>query len=179
MTQGSPARLRDNNQSEFFLQRLVFQSWGRVYISEIQAEGFRCFSAEAPLCLRLQRGLNVLVGPNDAGKTAIIDAPRYVLWTRGDDYVRKHAHQPDARVDKLVECQHSETLSSETNKKSVREAPPLSFCLRKTVSSTCRPARPWVLILCWSPVMNCRYALFVKQPGMDNFPFVAPPRLEI
>ncbi len=30
----------------------------------------------------------MLVGPNDAGKTAIIDAPRHVLWTRGDDFVR-------------------------------------------------------------------------------------------
>jgi len=41
-----------------------------------------------PLTLRLRRGLNILVGPNDAGKTAVIDAPRFLLWTRGDDYLR-------------------------------------------------------------------------------------------
>ena len=59
-----------------------------VYISEVYAAGFRCFSADAPLKLILRRGLNILVGPNDSGKTAVIDAPRYLLWTRGDDFIR-------------------------------------------------------------------------------------------
>jgi putative ATP-dependent endonuclease of OLD family len=59
-----------------------------VYISHLFASGFRCFSATEPLDLQLRAGLNILAGPNDAGKTAIIDAPRFVLWTRGDDYVR-------------------------------------------------------------------------------------------
>ncbi len=59
-----------------------------MYISEIYAKGFRCFASDAPLILKLQRGLNILAGPNDSGKTAIIDAPRRVLWTRGDDYSR-------------------------------------------------------------------------------------------
>ena len=34
----------------------------------------------------------MLVGPNDAGKSAIIDAARYILWTRGDDYIRPDEH---------------------------------------------------------------------------------------
>ena len=59
-----------------------------MYVSEIHASGFRCFGPENPLTLSLRRGLYILVGPNDSGKTAIIDAPRYVLWTRGDDFVR-------------------------------------------------------------------------------------------
>lgn len=59
-----------------------------MHVSEIAAHGFRCFSAERPLALQLNPGLNIIVGPNDAGKTAIIDAPRHVLWTRGDDFVR-------------------------------------------------------------------------------------------
>lgn len=59
-----------------------------MYISEIAASGFRCFSAAQPLALSLSPGLNIIVGPNDAGKTAVIDAPRHVLWTRGDDFVR-------------------------------------------------------------------------------------------
>lgn len=59
-----------------------------MYISEVYAAGFRCFSVEKPLSLKLRRGLNILAGPNDSGKTAVIDAPRYLLWTRGDDYVR-------------------------------------------------------------------------------------------
>lgn len=59
-----------------------------MYISEIYANGFRCFDTTSPLRLKLSPGLNILVGPNDAGKSAIIDAARYVLWTRGDDYIR-------------------------------------------------------------------------------------------
>ena len=59
-----------------------------MYISEIYASGFRCFNPAAPLHLNLSRGLNILVGPNDAGKSAIVDAARYVLWTRGDDFIR-------------------------------------------------------------------------------------------
>lgn len=59
-----------------------------MYISEIFASGFRCFADATPLQLELNPGLNIIVGPNDAGKTAIIDAPRHVLWTRGDDFVR-------------------------------------------------------------------------------------------
>lgn len=59
-----------------------------MFISEIYASGFRCFGIESPLQLRLRRGLNILVGPNDAGKTNLIDVPRYLLWTRGDEYLR-------------------------------------------------------------------------------------------
>lgn len=63
-----------------------------MFISEIYASGFRCFGAMRPLNLQLSPGLNILVGPNDAGKSAIIDAARYVLWTRGDDYIRPDEH---------------------------------------------------------------------------------------
>lgn len=68
-----------------------------MYISEIFASGFRCFAPSTPLRLALSPGLNILVGPNDAGKTAIVDTVRYVLWTRGDDYVRPDLH--DFHVD--------------------------------------------------------------------------------
>ena len=59
-----------------------------MFISEIFAQGFRCFEPASPLQLKLTPGLNILVGPNDAGKSAIIDAVRYALWTRGDGYLR-------------------------------------------------------------------------------------------
>lgn len=68
-----------------------------MYLSEILAGGFRCFAQTVPLRLALSQGLNILVGPNDAGKSAIIDAVRYVLWSRGDDYVRPDLH--DFHVD--------------------------------------------------------------------------------
>lgn len=68
------------------------QVGGALYISEIYASGFRCFDPKAPLELKLSPGLNILVGPNDSGKSAIIDSARYALWTRGDDYIRPDEH---------------------------------------------------------------------------------------
>ncbi len=81
-----------------------------MHVSEIHASGFRCFGPETPLSLKLQRGLNILVGPNDSGKTAIIDAPRFVLWTRGDDFLRLepgdfHVKPDGTRVNELfIRC---------------------------------------------------------------------------
>jgi len=75
-----------------------------VYISEIYASGFRCFDPAAPLQLKLSPGLNILVGPNDAGKSAIIDAARYVLWTRGDEYIRPDEHDFHVSADGTRGC---------------------------------------------------------------------------
>jgi len=60
----------------------------KMYVSELYASGFRRFGPDSPLTLNLRRGLNVLVGPNDFGKTAVIDAPGHVLQTSGDDFLR-------------------------------------------------------------------------------------------
>lgn len=62
-----------------------------MYVSRISAVNFRVFGDRASgkhLDLQLNRGLNVLVGENDAGKTSIIDAMRYVLLTTSNDYIR-------------------------------------------------------------------------------------------
>lgn len=78
-----------------------------MYVSEIHAAGFRCFGTEIPLTLRLRRGLNILVGANDSGKTAVVDIPRFVLWTRGDDFLRLerddfHVRPDGTRVNELL-----------------------------------------------------------------------------
>ena len=59
-----------------------------MLLTEVYAEGFRCFSAESPLDLRLRKGMNVFVGENESGKTAIIDAIRLALGVRSEDYLR-------------------------------------------------------------------------------------------
>jgi putative ATP-dependent endonuclease of OLD family len=53
-----------------------------MYLSEINIKNFRLFES---LDLNLNRGLNVLVGENDAGKTALVDAIRYALGTNSND----------------------------------------------------------------------------------------------
>jgi putative ATP-dependent endonuclease of OLD family len=51
-----------------------------MFIAELKIENFRAFGEEKKaLVLPLKRGLKALVGENDAGKTAIVDALRLVL----------------------------------------------------------------------------------------------------
>lgn len=60
-----------------------------MYIAEIRIENFRLFgAADKALVLPLTPGLTALVGENDAGKTAVIDALRLVLGTRDQDVLR-------------------------------------------------------------------------------------------
>lgn len=59
-----------------------------MYISQVVIENFRVFgSGDDKLVLPLQPGLTALVGENDTGKTAIVDALRFVLGTRGQFYI--------------------------------------------------------------------------------------------
>ncbi|MBS4698666.1 MULTISPECIES: ATP-dependent endonuclease [Aeromonas] len=48
-----------------------------MYLSELRAQGFRCFDDEFKI--QLTEGLNVIVGENGAGKTAIISAIRQLF----------------------------------------------------------------------------------------------------
>lgn len=74
-----------------------------MYLHGIRASGFRGFGGtetSPALDLMLNRGLNVLIGENDAGKTTIIDAVRLLLWTTSYENVRLqesdfHAHGTD------------------------------------------------------------------------------------
>lgn len=58
-----------------------------MYLSELFIENYRIFGkGEKALHITLNRGLNVFVGENDSGKTAVIDAIRHLLWTTSMDY---------------------------------------------------------------------------------------------
>jgi len=66
-----------------------------VYLSNIKFWNFRKFGAESEidlakphLDLNLTKGVNVIIGENDSGKTAIIDAVKLVLKTHSYDYIR-------------------------------------------------------------------------------------------
>lgn len=57
-----------------------------MYLQEVQIENFRCFGTLQTI--NLSKGLNVLVGQNDSGKTAIIDAIRLVMGTTDQSWYR-------------------------------------------------------------------------------------------
>lgn len=64
-----------------------------MYLAEVEIENFRCFGGgESKLVLPLTAGFTAVVGENDTGKTAVIDALRFVLGTRDQEYSRIEDH---------------------------------------------------------------------------------------
>lgn len=67
-----------------------------MYLSELKLWNFRRYgvdvddieSAAPALSVNFHEGVNVLIGENDSGKTAIIDAIRYVLHTKSGESIR-------------------------------------------------------------------------------------------
>ena len=60
-----------------------------MHLSEITVENFRCFGEGAHrFHMPLRPGLTALVGENDAGKTAVIDALRFALGTTDQEWYR-------------------------------------------------------------------------------------------
>lgn len=79
-----------------------------MYLKRIRAQNFRVFgdgNGAPVLDWELSPGLNILVGENDAGKTAVIDAIRQVLWTTSYESVRLFEHdfhiEGNSRADTL------------------------------------------------------------------------------
>lgn len=66
-----------------------------MYLSELKLWNFRKYgikeeefeNSEPGLVVQFNPGLNVLIGENDSGKTAIVDAIRYVLGTHSREWV--------------------------------------------------------------------------------------------
>lgn len=56
-----------------------------MYLSEIKLKNFRKYTE---LAVPFNRGLNVLIGENDSGKTAIIDAIKLVLKTHAYEWIK-------------------------------------------------------------------------------------------
>jgi putative ATP-dependent endonuclease of OLD family len=57
-----------------------------MHLSELTIEGFRRIES---LNVKFRPGLNVLVGPNNVGKTAVVDALRALLYATQEGAHRK------------------------------------------------------------------------------------------
>lgn len=90
-----------------------------MYLSELKLWNFRKYGikggadfdqSEPGISMRFHEGVNVIIGENDSGKTAIIDAIRYVLHTKSGEYIyvdEKDFFQPKGgkRTSKMkIEC---------------------------------------------------------------------------
>ncbi|MCK4268943.1 MAG: AAA family ATPase, partial [Methanogenium sp.] len=56
-----------------------------MYLSNLKISNFRCYD-EIGININIKSGLTVFVGENDSGKTAIIDAIRFVLGTSDQEW---------------------------------------------------------------------------------------------
>ena len=62
-----------------------------MIVSELDLYNFRRFKSEngkPGLHVTFHKGLNALIGENDSGKTAVIDALKLVLLTQSNEYIR-------------------------------------------------------------------------------------------
>lgn len=62
-----------------------------MIISELKIYNFRQFKSvngDPGLNITFHKGLNALIGENDSGKTAVIDALKLVLLTQSNEYIR-------------------------------------------------------------------------------------------
>ncbi|WP_431286758.1 ATP-dependent nuclease [Roseateles chitinivorans] len=83
-----------------------------MHLQRIRAENFRAFGdgKNSPqLDWTLSPGLNILVGENDAGKTAVIDAIRHILWTTSYEFIRLfeqdfHVHGEERAQSMFIEA---------------------------------------------------------------------------
>ncbi len=79
-----------------------------MYLSELTIENFRSFGkGDNKFYLLLRKGVTALVGENDSGKTAIIDALRFVLGTTDQEWYRledSDFHELDTSKEILIVC---------------------------------------------------------------------------
>ncbi|MDR5000434.1 ATP-dependent nuclease [Brevibacillus parabrevis] len=80
-----------------------------MFLSEVRITNFRKFgqgtNGEPGLVLVLNKGLNVIIGENDAGKTTVIDAIKFVLLTQSREYSRLEKEDFHGTSNELkIEC---------------------------------------------------------------------------
>lgn len=71
-----------------------------MHLSKLTIKNFRQFGAGEPVfSVHFHQGVTALVGENDVGKTAVIDAIRHVLLTRDMEFMRLQVEDFHIQVD--------------------------------------------------------------------------------
>lgn len=86
-----------------------------MFLSEVTIKNFRCFG-EAGQTIKFHNGLNILVGENDSGKSAVIDAIRIVLGTTDQGWYRvdiSDFHNEDKSKEIAIICKFEDLSATE------------------------------------------------------------------
>lgn len=122
-----------------------------MYLSSVQIKNFRCFDDQLHI-VEFNPGLTVLVGENDSGKSAILDAIRIVLGTTDLGWYRIEStdfHNEDTTKEISIVCKFSNLTSDE-------QAAFLECLSYETQAEQMVPS----LYLYW----NCKYITTFKPP---------------
>lgn len=90
-----------------------------MIVSELKLYDFRKFHGAPGLSVTFHKGFNAIIGENDSGKTAIIDALKLVLLTQSNEYIRPTEYDfyqsPDGNSvsEFRIECTIAEFLPRE------------------------------------------------------------------
>ncbi len=85
-----------------------------MYLSSIEIDNFRCFGTKQTI--EFHKGLNVLVGENDSGKSAVLDAIRIVLGTTDQSWYRielSDFYDEDQNAEIKIMCKFSDLSEDE------------------------------------------------------------------
>ncbi len=86
-----------------------------MYLSSLQIKNFRCFNDDEHI-IDFNPGLTVLVGENDSGKSAIMDAIRIVLGTTDFGWIRieiNDFYNEDISREISISCKFSDLTPDE------------------------------------------------------------------
>ena len=87
-----------------------------MYLSLMALKNFRCFDA-TPHIITFNPGLTVLVGENDSGKSAIMDAIRFVLGTTDFSWCRVESsdfYKKDMSLEIDIMCKFIDLTEAES-----------------------------------------------------------------
>lgn len=123
-----------------------------MYLSSIQIRNFRCFDDQVHT-IEFNQGLTVLVGENDSGKSAILDAIKIVLGTTDLGWYRLEStdfHNEDTTKEISIVCKFSNLTPTEqaafleciSYENGELTAPSLHLHWKCKYVTTFKPARP-------------------------------------
>ena len=123
-----------------------------MYLSSLKLKNFRSFGS-ASHEIKFNKGLTVLVGENDSGKSAILDAIRIVLGTTDFNWYRINAsdfYNEDSSLEIEISCKFTDLSPIETS----------AFLEYLTYEDDDSKRKIPSLYLHW----NCRYMQSFKPP---------------
>jgi putative ATP-dependent endonuclease of OLD family len=145
-----------------------------MYISELKLWNFRKYgksssnlNRDADLTLTLNKGLNVLIGENDSGKSTILDAIKLVLKTHAYEWIKVEDTDFHSETDKLKIEIHFSGISNEEAKHFI-EWSGWAEEERESEGKLVKELRPKLILIYQAEIKDNRIIPSDIKAGMDG-----------